>query len=320
MKEIVSTLLSLIIAANVAIPSDVKEINVDIYKQTEAAIQTVPYDHSSFRQVSVNKYLTPTVLLAISNVEWGGYNNLEYAWSTTIPVRLLEDKGVAVELLTFDSVDSFFMIANGLDQVESESSYAGALQINKDYFENTDGLCNDYYRWEDACAFYAKTLYSQVGSSVHAYTFPNEYEFVALTSIGVNTGASFWSRKTLEIDRKTYPWKDDTSSIIAYAKALTSEENLAVIEYEAYTFVKDYLEALEYGDTGKLSIHCNRYDATDMLKRMNIDFSKYLKEENVPLALDTSQQAVNEKVCHPVQVLYNYIILDALYSKCEEVK
>lgn len=290
-----------------------EERNAGIYRITEDAIKNECFDNSDYLQVAASGYLTPEVLLAISNVEWGGYNDFSYAWSTPIPVRPLERAGINVSNLSIGNVDSFFLIANNIT-LDAKSSYAGSLQVNKSYFDTIDKSCNDYYRWDDQCKFYTRSIYDSLGKSSHNFTFPNEYNFVAHMSISANTGMSYWYSNELNLQSRTYPWKDETLAIFQYVNAITSEANILIIEDKAKEFLDKYNSSTDYESLSKLEIQLSRYGATELLSKMDLNFTNYLKPEFASDALNTAKQFPNEKVCHPIQVLYNYIILKELYE------
>lgn len=179
-----------------------------------------------------------------------------------------------------------------------EGSGVGSL-VDGNFVSNSKGKYGDRFNFADCVNRFAGYIKHQWQvSDVNSFV-DNKYTFMAITAIGHNsTPGIYFMKDDQNLAAKYYWWPYSSFGAVRdYCKVLGSESTCSTLK----TMAEESIAASRKGGTLKFVL--SRSEAFKLAEQLypNNDWK-------------TSIWNHQEKIAYPVQVLYNYFVLDAIYQ------
>lgn len=339
---------------NESYSQEFKDINTKVYQITERY-----FNKQTFSGVPCSKYVDPIYIMAISNVEFGGFTSPDVLLAPAVPT-LKGAKVTSDNITTFGYTD-YLQISKLIASDRDE--YRGVLQmyvtgmtdhpakpedlVGNEYtrlltapdspaktaelsslqfvegsgigsrfdgnsVKNREGNYGDRFNYGDSVnrlsGFIANQWKLYYGTSSICkdgdYAIDNKFAWMALTSISHNSSPAVLTMGDNKSIHEQYWWFPYTSmgNVRKYCHALGQPECLTIIQDKALTNLQ------EYRSGSPLKFRLTRQEgmaiANDLISR------GYVPKDLWVCTVWNHE----EKIAYPIQLLYNYFLLDAIYS------
>ena len=339
---------------NEAYTQDYKDINTILYCAVDKYLNS-----TTFSDLECSEYVSPLYGMAVTNVEFGGFNDPKILLAPAIPTA----KGLQAtkdNILTFGYTDYLKypsllnidrdgyrgvlqMYAGGFTDaicpedlvgseytrlLNAEDSIGKTAEMNAlQYVEGSgvasrlDGMSlnnvpsnyGDRFNYVDAMNRFSGTLHSlwrmyyNSSSSITKdgdYAIDNMYSWMAMSAIGHNASPGVFyiaDDKNLSTSYYWWPYKS-FGGVRQYAHYLGGKSCVDYLRDMAYTNVQESRK----GKTLKFIL--NRKEGCKIAE-------EFVSKGYIPEDLWTCTSASREeKIAYPIQVMYNYFVLEAIYS------